>query len=100
MLVGPDGTGKTPLVQQLTLGRIGLRSRVLGMRVAVDERPVVYLALDRPMQAARSFARMVGEGDREALAARLIVWKGPLPFDVVREPFALADFLSRMERMT
>ena len=92
MLVGPDGVGKTTVQQQLALGRIGLRPRVLGMRVEDDGRPLVYLALDRPAQAARSLRRMVGEDDRDILRERLRVWKGPLPFDVLKDSTALADF--------
>jgi replicative DNA helicase len=92
MLYGPDGVGKTALGQQLALGRIGLRARVLGMRVAEDERGLLYLALDRPEQAARSFARMATEADRERLRERLIVWRGPVPFDVVKTPRALVEF--------
>jgi replicative DNA helicase len=92
MICGPDGTGKTTLAQQIALARAGLRERVLGMRVAADGRPVLYLALDRPAQAARSLARMVTEEDRPALRERLLVWRGPLPFDVAKTPHALADF--------
>jgi replicative DNA helicase len=65
------------------------------MRVDDDERPVLYLALDRPAQAARSLARMVAEDDRERLRERLLVWRGPLPFNVTETPRALADFAAR-----
>jgi replicative DNA helicase len=92
MIVGPDGVGKTTVMQQLVLGRIGLRERVLGMQLADDVRPLLYLALDRPAQIARSFARMVAEEHRETLDRRLIIWKGPPPFDIAKEPHALADF--------
>jgi replicative DNA helicase len=92
MIVGPDGVGKTTIAQQLVLARIGLRERVLGMQLAQDARPVLYLALDRPAQIARSFGRMVTEEDRPTLDRRLIIWKGPPPFDIVKKPRALADF--------
>jgi Holliday junction resolvasome RuvABC ATP-dependent DNA helicase subunit len=46
MLVGPDGVGKTTLAQQLALGQIGLRERVLGMRVETIDRPLLYIAAD------------------------------------------------------
>jgi len=100
MLVGPDGVGKTTLGQQIGLGRLGLRERVLGMRIADDDRHLLYLALDRPRQAARSFRRMVTEDDRSLLNEQMKVWKGPLPFDVVRDPAALADFVSEREAGT
>lgn len=78
MLLGPDGVGKTTLGQQLALARAGIRSHVLGMAVAADERRVLYIAADRPRQAARSMRRMVGNLDRTLLADRVTVWKGPL----------------------
>jgi hypothetical protein len=90
LLVGPPGAGKTTLAQQLALARIGLRPAVLGMPVAAEVRKVLYLAADRPPQARRSFGRMVGEVDRQALDERLVVWPGPLPFDLGREPQRLA----------
>lgn len=97
MIVGPDGVGKTTLGQQIVLGRLGLGTRVLGMRVENDGRRVLYLAMDRPKQAARSFRRMVADDDRGTLDERLVVWKGPLPFDVLRDSAALADMATRNE---
>jgi replicative DNA helicase len=92
MLVGPDGVGKTALQQQLLLARLGLRAAVLGIPVAPADRPLLYIAADRPRQAARSFRRMVVDTERAILEERLIVWKGPLPFDPVLEPGALLRF--------
>lgn len=94
MLVGPDGVGKTALQQQLILARIGLRADLLSVRVERTKRRVLYVAADRPRQAARSFRRMVGEGDEKALSERLIVWPGPLPFDLAADPSALARFVA------
>lgn len=94
MVVGPDGVGKTTLIQQFTVARIGLREQLLGLEVATDERPVLYLALDRPRQIARSLARMVDEADRVILRDRLCVWKGPLPQDLgleTTDPRLLAE---------
>ena len=79
MVAAPQGVGKTTLAQRLILGRIGLCPTLLGMPVAHDERRVLYIAADRPKQAARSFARMVSEEDRAALEERLRLWRGPLP---------------------
>jgi AAA domain len=92
MIVGSDGVGKTAIAQQLVLGRIGLRAEVLGMPVVPADKPVLYIAADRPRQAARSFARMVIEADRAILERRLIVWEGPLPFDLTEDPRRLAEF--------
>lgn len=89
MLCGPSGVGKTTIAQQVVLALLGRHHEVLGLPVVPIEGKVAYLAMDRPAQAARSFKRMVGEADRELLAARLEVWKGPLPFDVRKEPETL-----------
>lgn len=93
MLVGPDGTGKTTIANQFVFRRIGIGPPdLLGYPVAPDERKVLYLALDRPRQAARSMRRMVDEADRTLLRDRLVVWPGQLPFDVSRRPDELAAF--------
>ncbi len=92
MLVGPTGAGKTTLAQQLILARAGVRGEeLLGFPVARDTRPVLYVAADRPTQAIRSFQRMVSESDRERLTRGLRVWRGPLPFDIGRQPHRLVD---------
>jgi replicative DNA helicase len=93
-LVGPAGIGKTTLGGQLTLARVGLRDDLLGLPVAVDPGRVLYIAADRPRQAARSFRRMVKEEDRRALEEALVVWQGPLPFDMAADPERFADFVT------
>jgi replicative DNA helicase len=91
MLVGPDGVGKTTIAQQLVLARIGLTDRLLNQPVGEATGKVLYIAADRPRQAARSFARMVTRIDEVLLRERLIVWRGPLPFDPCKEQRGLAD---------
>lgn len=94
MIVGHQGVGKTTIAQQLVLHRLGLRrENFLGLPVELDERPILYLAMDRPRQAARSFRRMVGESDREQLNSGLVVWRGPLPFNPSASVAQLADFI-------
>ena len=93
MLVGPDGVGKTAIQQQLLLARCGLKTDLLGFDVTPASKPVLYIAADRPRQAARSIRRMVAETDRKILDDRLIVWKGPLPFDLSTAPDELAPFV-------
>lgn len=94
MICGPDGVGKTTIGQQVMLSRAGIGPAiVLGFPVAPDlDRKVLYLALDRPQQAARSLRRMAGEADRKLLQDRVSVWRGALPFDVVKEPSTLLAF--------
>lgn len=90
-IVGPIGVGKTTLGQRLILARLGVTdAQLLGFPVAVDPRPFLYVAADRPRQAKRSLRRMVTEDDRDLLNERLLIWEGPLPFNLVKEPFRLS----------
>ena len=94
LIVGPIGVGKTTLLQRLALARCGIRAAdLLELPVVQDDRPILYLALDRPQQAARSLARMVGEEDHEALRERLTVWRGPLPFEPTADLERLASWV-------
>lgn len=86
MVTGPPGVGKTTTVQQLVLARLGLTDEFLGFPVQQTRSRVLYLAMDRPRQIARSMRRMVDEGDRDLLAEKLMVWQGPLPADVAKAP--------------
>ena len=95
LLCGPDGVGKTTLVQQLVLMFAGIgESNLLGFS-AHSQRRTLYLACDRPSQARRSFSRMVSESDRSTLDEGLAVWGGPLPFDLASEPEALLALARR-----
>lgn len=100
MINGPTGVGKTTVAQQVVLGRLGLRREVLGMPVALEERRVLYLACDRPKQVARSFRRMVDEEDRAVLDERLVVWRGPLPYDLVKRPEVLVTMAEEFDAGT
>jgi replicative DNA helicase len=95
LIVGPDGVGKTSIAQQLALALGGIRSSVLLGLSTVSDRRVLYLACDRPAQAARSLRRMVTEADRALLEERLVVWRGPLPFDLAEHPEALLTLTKR-----
>jgi replicative DNA helicase len=89
MIVGGDGAGKTSLAQQLLLRRAGiLQGGLLGFPVIPDERPVLYLAADRPRQAERSLARMVSAPFTDP--ERLRVIRGVLDFDAGANPARLA----------
>lgn len=94
LVCAPQGVGKSTLTQQLLLARAGiLEPTLLGHPVAVDERPVVYIAADRPSQARQSMRRMVEPKHRPQLDARLIPWCGPLPFQLADDPGQLAKWL-------
>ncbi|MEV5942717.1 DnaB-like helicase N-terminal domain-containing protein [Streptomyces sp. NPDC051994] len=86
LIAGPSGVGKTTVAQQVILAAIGVHpGPVLGLPVRRFKR-VLYLASDRPQQAARSMARMVRPEDRELLDERLVFWPGPPPSDFIKDP--------------
>lgn len=93
MIAGPQGVGKTTIGQQYALGRCGFPeyAGLLGYPITPGERRTLYLAMDRPQQAARSMRRMVGEAWRVELNDRLAVWQGPPPYDMGKYPPLLAD---------
>ena len=93
MIVGPDGVGKTSLAQQLVLARLGVRAGLLGMDVEEAAGRVLYIAGDRPRQAASSLRRMVTlPKDEDKLRERLVVWKGPLEFEITKTAQRLREF--------
>ncbi|MCZ4520722.1 AAA family ATPase [Rhodococcus ruber] len=102
MICGPQGVGKSTVVQQLVLARLGLRApELFGLPVQPDPRPVLYLAMDRPPQIRRSLARMVDAVDpdiAEMLRQKLVVWKGPPPVDASRAPRVFADWVATIGR--
>jgi hypothetical protein len=87
IIAGVQGTGKTTLAQQLVLGYIGIPGYqdLLGFPITRGA-TVLYLAMDRPRQVARSFARMVDATHREQLNDGLVIWEGPPPNDLARNP--------------
>ncbi|WP_440709742.1 AAA family ATPase [Herbiconiux sp. YIM B11900] len=94
MIAGKQGLGKTTIAQQLVLARVGVRPPTfLGLPVQQSDGRTLYLAMDRPSQAARSMRRMVSEGDRERLNDRLLIWKGPLPVNVTLGASVWADWV-------
>lgn len=91
IIAGPQGTGKSTIAQQLALGRAGFPeySDLFGYPIRPGVGRVLYLAMDRPRQVARSFRRMVGDSWRAELDARVVVWPGPPPFDLAKHPSVL-----------
>jgi hypothetical protein len=102
IIAGAQGLGKTTLAQQLALGRCGFTeyADLLGFPIMPGRRRVLYLAMDRPKQAARSFRRMVGVAWRAELDARLIVWQGPPPYDMARHPAILTRLCEQADADT
>lgn len=93
IIVGGQGLGKSTLAQQLALGRAGFTeySNLLGYPVTPGRRRVLYLAMDRPRQIARSMRRMVGEAWRHELDDKVLIWPGPPPRDLAKHPHLLTE---------
>jgi replicative DNA helicase len=90
MICGPAGVGKTTVANQLVAARLGLDClHLLGLPVRPGERKLLYLAMDRPPQIARAMARLFKPEHREVLAQRLVVWRGPPPYDLATRPETL-----------
>lgn len=90
MIVGPPGVGKTTLTGQIVRARIGLGDgRVLGYPIKPSKSKVLYLAMDRPQQIARSLARHFDVSERDLVAQRLAIHQGPPPADVAAKPETL-----------
>ena len=88
MIAGPMGLGKTTLGGQLVRARLGLGDGyVLGLPVTDSGGTILYLAMDRPRQIARSLARQFhGDHDRQTAETRLKIWQGPPPSDIAQNP--------------
>lgn len=91
MIAGPQGLGKTTLAGQLLRALIGLGDpKVLGLPVSLADH-VLYLAMDRPSQITRAHGRIFTEHDRDTMARKLSVHRGPPPYDMAKRPDLLAE---------
>ncbi|RQW83568.1 AAA family ATPase [Micromonospora globispora] len=90
MIAAPQGVGKTTVALQLVRARLGLQDRVLGYSVAHTGGRVLYLAMDRPAQVQRAAHRLFSAQDRALLDERLVIWKGPPPYDMAQRRDILA----------
>jgi hypothetical protein len=97
MMCGPPGVGKTTITGQVVRGLLGLQETVLGLPVAPAEGRVLYLAMDRPQQIARSLRRVFGESERQLLEDKVRIWEGPPPGDVAKQPGLLLDLARKAE---
>jgi hypothetical protein len=68
---------------------------VLGLPVAQVPGKILYLAMDRPAQIARSLHRQFFDCHRDVLRDRLVIWKGPPPADIAANPSLLAELAER-----
>jgi hypothetical protein len=86
MIAGVQGIGKTSLAAQLVRAMLGLSDDVLGLPVKANGEPILYLAMDRPRQIARCFARQFSPEERDILHQLVIFRPGPPPKDIARNP--------------
>jgi hypothetical protein len=91
MIVGPPGVGKTTLTGQLLHGRLTGTHPLLDYGITPTTSRVLYLAMDRPAQIARSLRRHFTEDDRDLLADKLRVWQGPPPGDIAKQTVILKN---------
>lgn len=91
LIGGQQGLGKTTLGQRLVVTAVGLGDgQLLGYPVKRFRR-VLYLAMDRPRQAARSMRRMVSPAMYAALDERVLIWRGPPLRDLGKRPGHLLE---------
>jgi hypothetical protein len=94
MLAGISGVGKTTLTHRLSLGALGVAGfeELLGLAVTPTAGNVLLLASDRPDQARLSMRRMVTTSAAwSTVEERLVVWPGPPPADLAKEPTLLVE---------
>ncbi len=99
MICGLPGLGKTTLAGMLVSAQLGglgdLEAHVLGLPVAQVPGKILYLAMDRPAQIARSLHRQFADWRRDLLQKRLVVWKGPPLADLAAKQTVLAELAER-----
>jgi hypothetical protein len=101
MIAGPMGLGKTTLAVLLMRAQLGLGDgTVLGLPVPPRDGNILYLGMDRPPQIARAMRRLFTEADRDVLAQRLRVWRGPPPADIARQPTLLTGLAEDADAQT
>jgi hypothetical protein len=87
MIAGTQGLGKTGIAGQLVRELLGLGTGTLfGLPVCGSGDVILYLAMDRPRQIARSMGRQFDAEEREALHNGLIIRPGPPPADLAKQP--------------
>lgn len=89
MIYGGSGVGKSTVAGQLVRALILGDGDVLGYPVLPATGTVLYLAMDRPRQLARSLRRQFHPTHRYDVSRRLEVWEGPPPYDMAKYPSIL-----------
>jgi len=90
MIAGGQGLGKTTLAGQMIRAQVrGGEVLALPMRQLGDNDRILYLAMDRPRQIARSLARQFTQEDRQVLNDKLVVRPGPPMADLAANPSLL-----------
>jgi len=97
MIAGGMGLGKTTLAGNLIRAQLGLRREVLGLPVRRMEKPILYLAMDRPRQIRRSMRRQFHSDEIDKIRGRLIVRQGPPIADLAVEPTLLARMAMKVD---
>ena len=90
-------------MHRLAFGLAGIEGKLLGLPITPAEGRVLLVAADRPKQAARSMWRMLPELESRhhgKLRETMLVWRGPMPFDLVKAPGELGSVLRRERRLT
>lgn len=101
MIAGPMSLGKTTLAVLLMHAQLGVGDgTVLGLPVVERTGKILYLAMDRPAQIARAMRRRFTEAERGVLAERLLIWRGPPPVDIARNPTLLAGLAEAADAST
>ncbi|WAC54271.1 bifunctional DNA primase/polymerase [Gordonia sp. SL306] len=100
IICGPQGVGKTTLAGNVLAALISATpATALGLPVRRADR-VLYLAMDRPRQAARALRRQLGSANPVDLESRLVVWKGPPPYDLAKNTRMLTELAEAAEADT
>ena len=90
MIAGTLGLGKTTLAGLLVRALL-FGGEVLGFPVLPAGEPILYLAMDRPRQIARSMRRQFRGEHQRRLSERLVVWQGPPQEDMAKDPGLLRE---------
>lgn len=97
IMYGGDGTNKTTVAHNFLAAMLRLNGRdtVLGqpVRELQPGERVLYLALDRPRQIERSWSRFMDPAEAERVGDHVVWRTSALPFDPVRQPLWLLDWV-------